>query len=81
MQFVGVARRDDFADALTGGVDIGRRGGPIVLTPTDSLHTAPNAWLCANADSLEIALVYGGTNAINDATAAAVDQRIADEGC
>ena len=35
-----VARADDFADALTGGVTAALAGGPLLLTPTDELDDA-----------------------------------------
>jgi len=80
-QAVGLARRDDFADALTGGVHIGARGGPMLLTPTESLHPAPEGYLCAHAESLEVPFVYGGEVAISAGTQAAYEDRVDGVGC
>jgi hypothetical protein len=76
---VGIARRDDFPDALAGGAHIGRLGGPMLLTPTDSLHPAPSAYLCG-AD-IEAAFVYGGPAAVNASTVDAIAARLTGEGC
>lgn len=81
---VGVARADDFPDSLTGGRHIadqgespGPVGGPIILTKTDHLHVsiagepdfdAARRYLCANADSVTTAWVYGGQVAVADHT-------------
>jgi glycosidase len=77
---VGVARRDDFPDALAGGAHIGARGGPLLITATDSLHAAVADYLCGEA-ALEGAYVYGGTAAIDGDTAAAVGAAIRGEAC
>lgn len=68
-QVIGLARRDLFPDALTGGAHIGARGGPMLLTPTTTLHQQTRAWLCAHAPSLATGYVYGGTAAITGTTA------------
>lgn len=58
----GFARRDDFADALTGGGHVGRRGGPILLTSRSALHPDVRDWI-VDTPSLQGAFVYGGTSA------------------
>lgn len=63
-----VARRDDFADAITGGAFAARLGVPIVLTSSDSAHPATVAFLAGSG--VTETMVLGGTAAVNDATAA-----------
>lgn len=67
-----VARADDFADALTGGVAAALAGGPLLLTPSGALADA-------TADELGrlrpgSIVVLGGAGAIS----AAVEARLAD---
>jgi subtilisin family serine protease len=78
---VGIARRDQFPDALTGGAHVGRLGGPMLLSPTEPIHPTPEAWICENAESLETAFVYGGQAAISEATAGVIADRVQGEGC
>jgi len=78
---VGFARDDDFPDALTGGAHIGAKGGPMLLTPTGSLHPAPEGYLCDNAASIHTAYVYGGTAAIAQTTVDTILARIAGALC
>lgn len=59
---IGVARRDDFADALAGGVLAARSDGPLLLTPPDVLATDVAAWACAS--SVTRAVAFGGTAAL-----------------
>lgn len=78
---VGIARNDEFPDALAGGAHIARAGGPILFTPQDAVSAAPSAYLCAHADTIGSFVVYGGTAAISDAVYGAVGERIRGEGC
>lgn len=77
---VGIARRDDFADALAGGVDAATRGAPLLITSTGSLAAEVQDYLCANP-SVESAVVYGGENAVSAPTADAVAVAIAGSSC
>jgi hypothetical protein len=79
-QVVGIARRDDFPDALAGGAHMAVRGGPVLLTPTAALHPTVGAHLCAST-AIEAAVVYGGTAAISPATADAIAAAITGDGC
>jgi len=78
---VGIARADDYPDALTGGTHIARRGGPMLLTATHSLDQAVAGWLCDHADTLDAAFVFGGEAAVDATVLTAIDARIAGEGC
>lgn len=65
---VGIARSDEFADGLTGGALVGRPQlgpGPMVLVATDSLPASVEAYLSANAATIETAVIFGGTAAVN----------------
>lgn len=80
-EVVGLARRDDFPDALTGGAHVGSLGGPMLLTPTDALHGEPSGFLCATADTLAGGFIYGGTQAVTDSTMATAAARLVGDGC
>lgn len=73
---VGVARSDVFADALTGGVHAGKAGGPILLTPSQTLHDTTARYLVGHADDLRVAWVYGGEVAVAEAVMTAVGAAI-----
>ncbi|MGI9017558.1 MAG: M14 family zinc carboxypeptidase [Euzebya sp.] len=60
----GVARGDAFPDALSGGAHIGDLGGPMLLTPTDSLDEGVATYLCAGSGFLSQLYIYGGTAAV-----------------
>lgn len=79
--FVGVARSDEFADALSGGAHIGRIGGPIVLTPTITLADETGEWLCANQANISFAFIYGGPEAIDSVVQQEVRKNIQGSGC
>ena len=64
-EVVGVARNDDFADALGGGVLIGRLGGPLLLTGGDELHPVPRDWLDGR-DTVRSSLLFGGPAALSE---------------
>jgi hypothetical protein len=76
---VGIARRDDFPDALAGGAHVGRQGGPVLLTPSASLHPAAAAYLCSQ--DIATVFVYGGSAAIAPATFDAIFARVQGSGC
>jgi hypothetical protein len=63
---VGLASGGAFPDALSGGVHIGLRDGPLLLTATDALSPETDAYLRANAASITEGFVYGGTSAVGD---------------
>ena len=65
---VGIARGNDFPDAMTGGVHIARLGGPLLLTLPATLPGGTATWLCTNHTILTAAHAYGGTGAIHDTT-------------
>ena len=64
---VGVASGTTFADALSGGANIGAAGGPMVLVPPSGPLPAPvQAYLTANKASIASAVVFGGPLAVGD---------------
>lgn len=75
-RYIGLARQggdgtdadDGFADALTGGVHVGRLGGPILLTGTDALDGRLAAYLEEHGGSIVRTYAYGGPSALSDAT-------------
>jgi hypothetical protein len=69
---VGVARGDAFADALTGGVHISPKGGPILLVETHSVPAVVSSYLGAYKNTMCTAFLYGGTSAIDEPTRQAV---------
>jgi len=75
---VGIARAREFADALSGGADIGRDGGPILLSETEVLADSVRVYLEANAASIDEVRIYGGGEAISQSVADDVDAAIAD---
>lgn len=78
---VGLARSDTFADALTGGLHIGRLDGPILLTPTTELAAATSAWLCAHGEVTRVLTIYGGKVAVDGGTVRAAIDRMDGTGC
>src|SRR5690606_11625046 len=65
-----IARRDDFADAITGGAYAARAGVPILLTASTSLHPDTAAFLTEHG--ITESVVLGGTAAIDQPTADAL---------
>lgn len=66
---VGVAFGGNFPDALAGGAELGKLGGPILLTNTNDLPQ-PTANEASNlAGSVNQVLVYGGALAVSDQVA------------
>lgn len=70
---VGFSRNDAFADALTGGVHIGRYGGPVLLTDAATLSEPVAAYLRAQPD-VRTGFVYGGPGAIAEEPFVAIDR-------
>jgi len=78
-RYVGLARQggdgtdtdDGFADALTGGVHVGRLGGPVLLTGTAELDVRTAEYLRGDAATVVRTYAYGGPSAL---TAAVVGQ-------
>ena len=67
---VGIARADDFADALSGGALLGRDpAGPILLVDTGAIPGPVRTWL-AGADTLDRVVLLGGPVAVSDAVEA-----------
>ncbi len=59
----GVARSDDFPDALVGGAHVAALGGPLLLTASGELPEETAGYL-ERTDSIRTAFVYGGTDAV-----------------
>jgi hypothetical protein len=85
---VGVARQDTFPDSLSGGAhiaqdapELGRRGGPMLLTATNQLLAPVGDYLCTNASSLQTAFIYGGSSAVSSEVAAQIGDRVQGRGC
>ena len=58
-----------FPDALSGGAHIASLGGPILLTPPDTLPTTVTTWFNDNRNNLTTVYIYGGTTAVAQAIA------------
>lgn len=78
---IGLARGDDFADALAGGVHSALNGGPVTLTPSTELASVVQDYICANADTLEQGYVYGGDAAVNPSVVTDFVAAVNGEGC
>ncbi|TML64440.1 MAG: cell wall-binding repeat-containing protein, partial [Actinobacteria bacterium] len=74
---VGVATGQNFPDALAGGAHIGKKGGPVLLTPSTTLAGPTDAYLRANHAAIDIAFIYGGVNAVSSAVGAQIQADIA----
>ena len=61
---VGLARDDDFPDALAGGVVLALMDAPLLLTSSGELSQATLDWV-TEQDGLTTALVFGGEQAIS----------------
>jgi putative cell wall-binding protein len=66
---VGIARGDDFPDALAAGIWAGYMGGqPLLLASSpDQLGEATRGWLQRHAEMIDQVVVFGGTAAISEA--------------
>lgn len=76
---IGLARGDEFADALTGGAHAALTGGPVLLTPPDLLHPTVQDYTCAEAQVA--GFIFGGSEAISDAVADAFLGAVTGEAC
>ena len=75
---VGIARADDFADALSAGAVLGRRAaGPVLLVGRDTLPGPVADVLTANATSIRRAIVLGGESAVSSTVLDAVARALA----
>ena len=61
-----VARRDDFADAITGGAYAAAAGVPILLTPPNTVNEQTRDFLVSHA--IEEVIVLGGRAAVDEPT-------------
>ena len=69
MTHVNLARGDDFADALVGGVHAGVEKEPVVLAANpDTLGSYTTSWLSSRSSTISSIHVLGGTSAVSDAT-------------
>jgi putative cell wall-binding protein len=64
----GVAAR--LPDALSGGAFMGLRGGPVMITPSDRLDSAPGAFLDGWSGNIGGCYVLGGPVSVTEATRA-----------
>jgi hypothetical protein len=78
---VGLARGGDFPDALAGGAHIAALGGPLLLTPSDSLHPVVSAYVCDASEQLTEGFAYGGAAALSDGVLSTLGDRLEGEGC
>ena len=84
---IGLARSDDFPDALTGGAHVSAltqvagAGGPMLITPTSQLAQPVADYLCGPGQAAAELFVYGGTSAVDDAVRDAATARIGGSGC
>lgn len=63
---VGIATGETFPDALAGGAAVAQLGGPLLLTG-QTLDPAVRDYLEANADSIDEAFLFGGTDRLPQA--------------
>ena len=77
---IGLARSDEFADALAGGVHSALSGGPVTLTPSTLLHPSVQEYVCATG-SLAQGYVYGGDAAVAPGVVTALDGALSGEAC
>ncbi len=70
---IGVARGDQFPDALDGGAQVASDGGPIILVHSGlPVPKATGAFVKANASRIQTANVYGGGGAIAPSVVSAI---------
>lgn len=63
---IGIATGTNFPDALSGGAALGTRGGSLLLTTPTALSAPAAAAIDTNATPGTMALVLGGTSAVNE---------------
>jgi hypothetical protein len=70
----GFASGTAFPDALSGGADIAKADGPMLLVPPcGALPSAVSDYLAAVKSSLTAGTLYGGPGAVGDDVLAALD--------
>jgi putative cell wall-binding protein len=74
---VGIASGERFPDALAGGASVGLAGGPLLLSPADRLAPATDTYLRLNRDSIALAVLFGGPQALSGAVEAGVQDALA----
>jgi hypothetical protein len=67
----GIARGVVFADGLSGGTNAAAHGGPLLLVDPSDVPAPVAAYPAANKATITSIIVYGGSAAIDDPTAAA----------
>lgn len=77
-RLVGIARRDQFADALTAGAVLGRSAsgggpGPVLLVDPDNVPSAVRDLLQARASAIRRAVIFGGPVAVSPAVASQIE--------
>jgi putative cell wall-binding protein len=70
---INLARGDVFADALAGGPHAGVETAPIVLTASNELSPATEAFLQEHSDTLTTGDVFGGPDAVSQAVVDAAE--------
>lgn len=73
---VGIASGTNYPDALSGGVNVGHTGGPLLLSDPTSLTPTVLDYLTANKASLQFGSVYGGTAAFSETVRVAAESAI-----
>lgn len=71
--YIGVARGDDFADALAAGPFMGKKNSPMLLVEPDMLPDETYAYLLGHKDDILGGWVLGGVTAVSDAVKASVE--------
>jgi putative cell wall-binding protein len=77
---IGIATGLDFPDALSGGAHIGRLGGPLLLTSSDSPSTPTEQYLEDTGSAVASAYIYGGALAVSNTVQAAFTTALAGAG-
>jgi YVTN family beta-propeller protein len=78
---VGLARGEEFPDALAGGAHVAALGGPLLLTPGASLHPAVADYICARPSQLAGGFAYGGASVLTGEVLTTLADRLAGRGC
>ncbi|QBI19758.1 hypothetical protein ER308_09475 [Egibacter rhizosphaerae] len=79
--FVGLARSDEFPDALAGGPNAAAAGGPVLLTPSSALQDGVGEYVCDTLDVGDTAVAYGGPAALSEDILRAGTARLHGAGC
>lgn len=70
---IGIARGDDFADALAAGPFMGKHGGPLLLVEPNVLPDETYSYLLGHKDHIKGGWVLGGVEAVIDGVKTAVE--------